>query len=150
MCSTKKLYYYLLITCLSLVKIITLLGNLKGWPALVLMTQRNLAFTECSDPNVLSCFFCVSSSLREQLSHLLYSFCLIPSHPLNSAVQFSQERVDLNCRITASSSIPIFSQHCKTPFQYNPALAWEQQLWFTCTQQLFKASLLECSWFLSC
>lgn len=30
MCSRKKLYYYLLIICVSLVKIISLLGNLKG------------------------------------------------------------------------------------------------------------------------
>lgn len=59
-------------------------------------------------------FFCVSSSLKDLLSHLLYSFCLIPSHPLNSAVQFPQERVDFICRTAASASIPMASHHCMT------------------------------------
>lgn len=94
-------------------------------------------------------FFCVSSSLKEQLSHLLYSFCLIPSHPLNSAVQFSQERVDLNCRITASSSIPRFSHHCKTvSIQPSPSLGTTAMVYlypvvlYSITSRMFLISLL--------
>lgn len=140
----KKHFYYHLTSYPSLVKITTSLGNLKGWPALVLMIQKSRTFTiRVLKSKHCPVFFCVSSSLKDLLSHLIYSFCLIPSHPLNSAVPISTGKGGLHLQNYCISLYPhgfppLYDINIYLPsrhsFSTTQPLPGKKQLWFTCSQ----------------
>lgn len=88
-------------------------------------------------------FFCVSSSLKDLLSHLIYSFCLIPSHPLNSAVPISTGKGGLHLQNYCISLYPhgfppLYDTDIYLPsrhsFSTTQPLPGNKQLWFTCSQ----------------
>lgn len=106
MCSGKKHYYCLLMSCPSLLKTIALLGNLKGWSALVLMIHTSLIFIINAQIQMYCPVF--------HVYHLpLKNYC--PTY----SIQFSQKSVDLICRTTSSASVP----------REFPTTVWH---WFTC------------------